>query len=148
MNIFKWHSSCKFKQQEREKIPLRLFYEPTNVADENAVLAQVQWHYQEWIFIDQHPKEESENIFDELLDDIKIVKSRKSTIRTLSISQFKYTPTLVTKQGCWSRDNDSYSYMDCHLLLTACSTHFLLKGCAESFELKNYIHIRCCLQFN
>ena len=30
--------SCKFKQQAGEEIPLRLFYEPTNVADENAVV--------------------------------------------------------------------------------------------------------------
>ena len=33
--------SCKLKQRAGEEIPLRLFYEPTNMADENAVVAQV-----------------------------------------------------------------------------------------------------------
>ena len=42
------HSSCKLKQQAGENIPVRHFCEPTNVADENAIVVQVRLQDQEW----------------------------------------------------------------------------------------------------
>jgi len=107
--------SCKFKQQAGEEIPLRLFYEPTNVADENAVVAQVQLNNQEWISIGYIPGKKVQKILDALLaDQVKIVKFKKIEYSFIwSINQFKYIPTLVvTKQGRWPRDNDTYNYND------------------------------------
>ena len=107
--------SCKFKQQAGEEIPLRLFYEPTNVADENAVVAQVQLNNQQWISIGYIPGKKVQKILDALLaDQVKIVKFKKIEYSFIwSINQFKYIPTLVvTKQGHWPRDNDTYNYND------------------------------------
>ena len=107
--------SCKLKQQAGEEIPLRLFYEPRNVADENAVVAQVQLRNQDWISIGYIPGKKVKKILDALLaEEIKIVKFKKIEYSYIwSISQFKYIPTLVViKLGRWPRDNDSYSYND------------------------------------
>ena len=69
--------SCKLKQRAGEEIPLRLFYEPTNMADENAVVAQVL-HDQKWISIGYIPGKKVEKIIDALLSrSIKIVQFKK-----------------------------------------------------------------------
>ncbi|KAL9971461.1 hypothetical protein ACROYT_G017626 [Oculina patagonica] len=107
--------SCKLKQQAGEDIPLRLYYEPTNVADENAVVAQVQFNNREWKSIGYIPGKKVQKILDALLaDQVKIVKFKKIEYSFIwSINQFKYIATLVvTKQGRWPRDNDTYSYND------------------------------------
>ena len=104
--------SCKLKQGAEEEVPLRLFYEPTNMADENAVVAQVL-HDQKWISIGYIKGKKVEKILDALVSrSIKVVKFKKIEYSYIwSISQFKYMPTLVvTKQGKWARDNNTYSY--------------------------------------
>ena len=107
--------SCKSKQRARQEILLKLYYEPTNVADENAVVAQVQLHDGEWTSIGYIPGKKVQKILDAFLSCIiKSVKFKKIEYSYIwSIGEFKYIPTLVvTKQGRWPRENDSYSYND------------------------------------
>jgi len=104
--------SCKLKLQANNDIDLRLFYEPANVADENAVVAQVLQD-QDWLPIGYIPGKKVQKVLDALQSSsIKVIKFKKIEYSYIwSISAFKYIPTLiVTKEGRWPRDNENYSY--------------------------------------
>jgi len=105
---------CKLRLQAGKEINLRLFHEGANVADDNAVVAQVL-RDQDWVPIGYIPGKKVQKVLDALqLSSIKVVKFKKIEYSYIwSIDAFKYIPTLiVTKEGRWPRDNESYSYND------------------------------------
>jgi len=106
--------ACELRLQASNEIHLRLFYEPANVADENAVVAQVLQD-QDWVQIGYIPGKKVQKVLDALQStSIKVIKIKKIEHSYIwSISAFKYIPTLiVTKEGRWPRDNENYSYND------------------------------------
>lgn len=104
--------SCKLRLQASSEINVRFFYEPANVADENAVVAQVLQD-QEWVPIGYIPGKKVQKVLAALQSSsIKVIKFKKIEYSYIwSISAFKYIPTLIViKEGRWPRDNENYSY--------------------------------------
>lgn len=109
---FQWGlKQCKVAFIRKDKIPVKLVFEPMNVRDENAIIVQVM--IDTWKPIGYIPGKKvikvTNAISDGLITKIVLINVKYQYVH--AISSYKYFGVVaITKEGKWVKDKDSYNY--------------------------------------